>query len=453
MYRLFLFFVLFTVSNAIAQTTNLVVSGPMLGHTELRTSKVWVELKPNVKGVKLIYNEVANPKATGTAIQSAISNPYTNTVTFELIDLKPASDYVYQLISSDNQTIATGKLRTQSLWQWRTTPPDFSFLAGSCAYFNESPYDRPGRPYGGDSTIFTTMAKEKSDFMLWLGDNWYTREVDYYSGWGLFKRAATDRKIPILQDFWKAMPHYAIWDDHDYGWNDADASYPFKKESRDAFKSYWANPSYGTKEDAVYSKFTWNDVDVFMLDDRWYRSNDNTKDSIGGKVNAEKQMFGKEQIGWLKNALLQSNANGNINFRIIATGSQVLNPASPFDCFRRFPAEYNDFLDFLAENKINGVVFFTGDRHHSEIIKLDRKGAYPLFDITASPLTSGTHSFGGPEKDNPARVLGIDKLQNYARVSFMGKSSDRKMQVEFLGINGELINSWSISQKELKSPK
>ena len=453
MYRLFLFFVLFTVSNAIAQTSNLVVSGPMLGHTELRTSKVWVELKPNVKGVKLIYNEVANPKTTGTAIQSAISNPYTNTVTFELIDLKPASDYVYQLISSDNQTIATGKLRTQSLWQWRTTPPDFSFLAGSCAYFNESPYDRPGRPYGGDSTIFTTMAKEKSDFMLWLGDNWYTREVDYYSGWGLFKRAATDRKIPILQDFWKSMPHYAIWDDHDYGWNDADASYPFKKESRDAFKSYWANPSYGTKEDAVYSKFTWNDVDVFMLDDRWYRSNDNTKDSIGGKVNAEKQMFGKEQIGWLKNALLQSNANGNINFRIIATGSQVLNPASPFDCFRRFPAEYNDFLDFLAENKINGVVFFTGDRHHSEIIKLDRKGAYPLFDITASPLTSGTHSFAGPEKDNPARVLGIDKLQNYARVSFMGKSSDRKMQVEFLGINGELIKSWSISQKELKSPK
>jgi hypothetical protein len=57
------------------------------------------------------------------------------------------------------------------------------------------------------------------------------------------------------------------------------------------------------------------------------------------------------------------------------------------------------------------------------------------------------------EKDNPDRVLGIDKLQNYTRVSFIGKSSDRKMQVEFLGINGELINSWSISQKELKSPK
>jgi alkaline phosphatase D len=259
--------------------------------------------------------------------------------------------------------------------------------------------------------------------------------------------------MPILQDFLKSMPHYAIWDDHDYGWNDADGSYPLKQSSRDAFKAYWANPSYGVKDDAIYTKFTWNDVDVFLLDDRWYRSNDNMKDSVNGKPNPDKQMFGKEQIQWLKNALVQSNSNPNINFRIIATGSQMLNHIKLYDCFLRFPAEYYDLLDFLTDNKINGVVFFTGDRHHSEIIKRDRKDAYPLFDITSSPLTSGTHSFGGVEKDNPDRVLGIDKLQNYTRVSFIGKSLDRKMQVEFLGINGELINSWSISQKELRSPK
>ena len=177
------------------------------------------------------------------------------------------------------------------------------------------------------------------------------------------------------------------------------------------------------------------------------------KDSVNGKPNPDKLMFGKEQIQWLKNALLQSNANGNINFRVIATGSQVLNPNSPFDCFRRFPAEYNDFLNFLSENKINGVVFFTGDRHHSEIIKLDRKDNYPLYDITSSPLTSGTHSFGGPEKDNPARVIGVDKLQNYARVTFSGKGKERKMEVAYLGVKGELINSWSVSANDLKAPK
>ena len=450
----FPFFLIFVFNLFLYPVLNAqIVYGPMIGHTELRSSKIWVELAPEVKDVQLVFYEAAQHSKKGIGYKTATTNPYTNTVVFELNDLRPGTEYVYQLVGANNKVMASGKLKTQQLWQWRSAAPDFSFLTGSCAYFNENPYDRPGRPYGGDSTIFMTMAKEKADFMLWLGDNWYTREVDYFSGWGLYKRAATDRKIPILQDFWKAMPHYAIWDDHDYGWNDGDASYPFKNDSRNAFKSYWANPSYGNKEDAVYSKFTWNDVDVFLLDDRWYRSNDNMKDSINGKPNPDKQMFGKEQIQWLKNALLQSNANSNINFRVIATGSQVLNPNSPFDCFRRFPAEYNDFLNFLAENKINGVVFFTGDRHHSEIIKLDRKDNYSLYDITSSPLTSGTHSFGGPEKDNPARVVGVDKLQNYARVSFTGKGQDRKMEVAYLGVKGELINSWSITAKDLKSTK
>lgn len=440
-------------AQVLAQSVQPIVSGPMIGHTELRSSKIWVELAPEVKDVRLVFHEAAQPSKKGNGYKLASTNPYFNTVVFELNDLRPGTEYVYQLVGANNKVMASGKLKTQQLWQWRSAAPDFSFLTGSCAYFNENPYDRPGRPYGGDSSIFTTMAKEKADFMLWLGDNWYTREVDYFSGWGLYKRAATDRKIPVLQDFWKAMPHYAIWDDHDYGWNDGDASYPFKNDSRNSFRSYWANPSYGVKDDAIYTKFTWNDVDVFLLDDRWYRSNDNMKDSINGKPNPDKQMFGKEQIQWLKNALLQSNANGNINFRVIATGSQVLNPNSPFDCFRRFPAEYNDFLNFLSENKINGVVFFTGDRHHSEIIKLDRKDNYPLYDITSSPLTSGTHSFGGPEKDNPARVVGVDKLQNYARVSFTGKGQDRKMEVAYLGVKGELINSWSVTAKDLKSTK
>ncbi len=129
----------------------------------------------------------------------------------------------------------------------------------------------------------------------------------------------------------------------------------------------------------------------------------------------------------------------------------MLNPASPYDCFRRFPAEYNDFIQFLTDNKINGVVFLTGDRHHSEIIKVNRPGSYPLYDITASPLTSGTHAFSGPEKDNPYRVVGVDKLQNYGRISFSGTGINRTMKVEFVGLKGELINQWSVSWKELSN--
>lgn len=43
-----------------------------------------------------------------------------------------------------------------------------------------------------------------------------------------------------------------------------------------------------------------------------------------------------------------------------------------------------------------------------------------LYDVTASPLTSGTHSFaGGPEKNNPYRIFGLDQnrtIQNSVSV-------------------------------------
>ncbi len=31
----------------------------------------------------------------------------------------------------------------------------------------------------------------------------------------------------------------------------------------------------------------------------------------------------------------------------------------------------------------------SGDRHHSEVIKMERPGTYPLYDITVSPLDIG----------------------------------------------------------------
>jgi alkaline phosphatase D len=150
---------------------------------------------------------------------------------------------------------------------------------------------------------------------------------------------------------------------------------------------------------------------------------------------------------WLKNSLLYSNAP----FKIVVVGSQVLNPVSPFDTWWNFPAEYDEFMNFIKENKISGVVFLTGDRHHSEIIKVERPGTYPLYDITVSPLTSGTHVFGSAEKNNPYRVVGIDQKQNYGKFSFSGPRNDRKLTVEYFGVKGEKLAEWSVNEKELKT--
>jgi alkaline phosphatase D len=424
-----------------------IISGPMLGPVELRDAKVWVEVSPEVKTATLQYNKKGEQKSKTVVYKDALGNEF-NPITFTVGGLDFNTTYQYKLIINGKPTAYGGEFTTKDLWQWRKPAPDFSFLTGSCSYFNEPVFDRPGTPYGKDSSIFDAMAKEKAAFMLWLGDAWYTRDVDYYSEWGLWYRASHDRSLPVLQPFLKAMPQFGIWDDHDYGPNDIGKNYILKEASRKVFNSYFCNPSAGENGQGIYTMTSWGDVDVFMTDDRWWRSADRMKDSVNGKPNPEKRMLGKQQMEWLKNSLLYSNAT----FKIIAVGSQVLNPVSPFDKWWDFPAEYDELMNFLKEYNINGVLFLTGDRHHSEIIKVDREGTYPLYDITCSPLTSGTHTFGAAEKNNPYRVLGIDEKQNYTRLSFSGKRNERKLTVEYLGVKGEKLGEWSVSEKDLKTP-
>ncbi|HEY6435500.1 MAG TPA: alkaline phosphatase D family protein, partial [Ignavibacteriaceae bacterium] len=249
-------------------------------------------------------------------------------------------------------------------------------------------------------------------------------------------------------NFLKAMPHYAIWDDHDYGPNDADKSYVFKETSRNVFVNYWANPSYGQDGKGIYTRVTQGDCDFFLMDDRYFRSNDDMEPYAYGKPNPLKRMWGAIQMDWLKNALLQSKAP----FKFIVTGSQTLNPASPYDCLQDYPVEFEELMGFLSAEKINGLLFLTGDRHHSEVIRYDRREDYSLYDITSSPLTSGTSIAAGKEKDNPARVSKtLVEAQNYTRISVSGKTGERRLTVEFLGIKGEKLTEWSISEKDLKN--
>jgi alkaline phosphatase D len=432
-----------------AQNKKGLVSGPWAGNVELRNATIWVEVTPDVKSVAVKYQPVHSPAAGKTIAYKGLLGNSFNPVKVNLDGLEINTTYAYTVLV-DGKAIEPGfatRFTTKDLWQWRKPAPDFSFLTGSCAYFNEPPYDRPGKPYGGDSSIFETMASTPAAFHLWLGDNWYTREVDYYTPWGLNYRASRDRSLPVLQKFMASMPQYAIWDDHDYGPNDMGKNYILKEETRKVFMNYSCNPSYGYKGEGIYSLVSYSDVDIFLTDDRYFRSEQELADSIDGKVNEDKSYFGNAQLDWLKNALLYSKAS----FKIIATGSQILNPFSDYDCMRFYKKEYAELLGFLSLHKIKGVLFFTGDRHHSEVIKLERPGLYPLYDVTNSPYSSGVGKVKGAELTNPARVAGtLVEAQNFTRVTVSGEKNNRLLKIEYLGVKGEKLGEWSVSETALK---
>jgi alkaline phosphatase D len=413
-----------------------------------------VEVTSNVKSVSVQFAAVnGSDKQSGlqsgtVAYKGQLGKDF-NPIKIELNGLKFNTTYNYTVLINQKAVVLgfATKFTTKDLWQWRKPVPDFSFLTGSCAYFNEPEFDRPGKPYGGDSSIFETMANTPAAFHLWLGDNWYTREVDYYTPWGLNYRASRDRSLPVLQKFMASMPQYAIWDDHDFGPNNAGASYSLKDESRSVFMNYSTNPAYGEDGKGIYSVISYGDVDIFLTDDRFFRSDEETPDSIDGKPNLNKSYFGKKQMDWLKNSLRFSKAT----FKIIATGSQVLNPFSESDCMRTYGVEHRELLKFLADEKIKGVLFFSGDRHHSEVVKLDREDLYTLYDVTNSPYTSGIGKVRGDELKSAARIPGtLVEEQNFTRVTVSGKRNDRTLKVEFLGIKGDKLAEWSVSEKQIK---
>ncbi len=427
---------------------NGLLAGPWAGNVELRTATIWMEVVPTAKDILVSYSEKGGQSKM--VHYKNIEGRNFAPVKIDLVDLKMNTTYNYTVII-DGRTVNTNfklSFKTKELWQWRKPAPDFTFLTGSCAYFNEPEFDRPGKPYGLDSSIFETMADKNAAFHLWLGDNWYTREPDF-SVWGLQYRAHRDRSLPVLQRFMASMPQYSIWDDHDYGPNDEGKSYLMKDESRKLFMDYSCNPTYGENGKGIYTKMSYSDVDFFLTDDRYFRSEDNILDSVNGAPNPEKTFFGRQQMEWLKNALVYSKAV----FKVVAVGSQVLNPYAfaPIESMNNYSAEKNELLKFIADQHITGIIFLTGDRHHSEVIKIPRKGTYPLYDVTVSPYTSGISGLWGNEKTSEVRVSNTLVLeQNFAEVKVSGEKGNRKMKFDFIGLKGNKLASWEVNENEIK---
>lgn len=426
-------------------------SGPMLGPIELRTAQIWCEVEKGTNPELVFWKLGAESRKINLKPEVFKKFGY-RICKFYLTGLDFNTVYEYELLvgNKKKEKPVRGKFKTQDLWQYRKPAGDFSFLAGSCAFVNEGVYDRPGKPYGGDSVIFKTMAQEPAVFMIWLGDNWYYREVDYFSEWGLWYRASRDRSQPVLQDFLKSMSHYAIWDDHDYGPNNEGKAYVFKSEARDVFQNYWCNPPCSSASGGIYTKFQYNDVDFFLMDDRSFRASDQLRDSIDGKPNPDKRMWGAEQMDWLKNQL----ANSRASFKVICNGSSILNIYNKFDCLVHFPIEYNDLLQFIADEKINGVVFFTGDRHHSEVIKHPLPNGYQLYEFLNSSLTAGVYKLNDFEKTNPMMLPDmLVEQNNYTRASVSGPARQRTLKVEFVDKSGKSLAAMKLSQQDLMFEK
>jgi alkaline phosphatase D len=418
-------------------------AGPMQGYVAARSALVWLQT-PGAAEVAIEYAPVDAPgdkKRTATVRTDATGQFCAHLV---LDDLVPGRQYAaVPLVNGKAAADRAITVRTQAIWQYRSPPPDFTVLTGSCAYINDPAFDRPGNPYGGGYDIYRAMIAERADLMLWLGDNLYFREADTLSPEGMALRYRQTRSFAPLDAFLRSTPQVAIWDDHDYGPNDSDSSFEFKDAALHLFKTYWANPSYGVGGmPGVFTKVTLYDADLFLLDDRYYRDADATSPAERGKT-----MFGAAQMRWLKNALLFSRAR----YKIIAAGGQMLNDDDAYEGWNQYPLERADFLSWLQQNGVRGVLLLSGDRHCSELTAYPRpryggRHEAPLYELTSSPLNSGP----APGDANPNRVPGtLVKERNYCALRFSGQKDGRTLTITCHDVQGKTLWSHTLDAKAL----
>jgi len=216
------------------------------------------------------------------------------------------------------------------------------------------------------------------NIQLLVGDNMYTTESPPSKDHYWFKYFQ-QRAVPEFTNVFRAFPTFAVWDDHDYGPNDEDATFAQKDVARQAYADLYPHPPFAG--DGIYHRFGWGGVAFFMMDDRWGRDCPRSMPS-----GYSPKMYGAEQFSWLKNDLLASNAT----FKVIVNGSTLGS-----ECWG---AQKQALFEYIAANKIGGVLFVTGDIHRSLITDRTPTGGYPLYELISSgigsPSTPAEYSFG-----------------------------------------------------------
>lgn len=408
----------------------------------MRAVSIWLQ-GTGPGEVTLDYWPEERAEQTRTTAPLTLSPEQQYTAHIEVGALEPGTRYEYRVQIDGKPVPMPQKLifKTQPLWQWRSEPPSFRLVTGSCVYLNEADYDRPAKPYGDKYGIFEHITERKPDMMLWLGDNVYLREADFDSAWGMAERYRHTRALPQLQPLLRSSHHYAIWDDHDYGSDNANQSFTLKQQSLDLFKRYWANPAYGLAEDAgIFTSFSFSGVDFFLLDDRWYRNSDTAPNTD------DKTMLGKTQLEWLKDALLESRAS----FKVIVNGNQMLNRFPGRETWSHFPQEQSAFLDWLMETRVPGVLFLSGDAHYSALSVIESDQHYPLYELVCSPLTAGPRQ----EAFEPGRSRLVPGThvneRNFCQLDFSGPSKARSLAISVFDADGKPKWSKEIVSSELK---
>lgn len=289
--------------------------------------------------------------------------------------------------------------------------------------------------------IFDAINAQSPDVWIWLGDIMYGDSHDMKV---LKDKYSRQKAKPQYQELLRHTKVVGIWDDHDYGINDGGKFYSKKDESKELlldFLDVEQDDPVRTHK-GVYSDFDIQLKDKYvkliLLDTRYFRDtlDPDTLSTARYLPNPDGDLLGEEQWLWLKNTLKSSKAD----FNIIGTGIQFIPEEQGYEKWGNFPAARKRMIDLLREVQPKPTLFISGDRHISEISRMEVDGLnYPLFDYTSSGLT---HTWGMYwDEPNQYRVDSLVVAKNFGIIRIDLSENRPTVRLETRGEEDQLYLS------------
>ena len=293
--------------------------------------------------------------------------------------------------------------------------------------------------------IFNYIKSENYDLFLMLGDNVYgdSEREDL-----LELREAYDKQRENFDSLNLNFPFEAIWDDHDYGLNDAGKEYAYKEDAEQLFLDFWNIPEDDIRRTRPGLYFEWIEnidgivVQILFLDTRYFRDALLPTDERGapGKerylphTDTSTTMLGNVQWNWLEQKM-----SSQVDHRIIVSSIQFLAMGHGWEAWKTLPHERQRLIDLIDQSSTDTVLFISGDRHRGGLYQLSSDSGKNIFEITSSSLNL---SFTNDEEACPLRIGPTFVDENYGEI-LLNKLTN-EMIVNLKDNQGEIVQSLSL---------
>ena len=313
--------------------------------------------------------------------------------------------------------------------------------------------------------IWEAVARYRPDVFLMLGDNIYGDTEDMEVLRRKYAVLAANEGFAALR---RTVPIIAVWDDHDFGDNDAGRDYRMRRESQAVFLDFFGVPADAPLrgQEGIYRAVTAGPpgrrVQFICLDTRYHRSPLATlpadqRKPRGGRYrptdDPSATVLGAEQMAWLGRVLEEP-----AEVRIVLSSIQFAFTGHHWEHWGNFPVERTRILKLIRDSGAGGVIFVSGDRHAAEISRIPAGPdavEYPLYDLTASSLNQAMPAGMGSDDPNPLRLGPHQRGVNFGTIDIewpegeAAESAGASLTLAIRDVAGGVVHAEHVSLADL----